>query len=363
MNISGITVEYNPFHNGHLYHIEQCRVLTHPDVLIAVCTGNYNQRGDVSVIDKFEKTEAALRHGVDLVVELPYIYTVQNAYVFGSHAVSILNELKCDHLVFGSETGNLEELQKYSELQIDVTRLKQLMHDGTSYPKSYGLLSGSLYPNDMLAVAYLKAISGTGMTPVCIKRTNDYHSKQMDIICSATAIRTALKEGRDISIATPVPITDPVFTSDLYPYLRKLLMTMDKQDLEKIFLVSEGIEGMLKENAVKYDDYEDFISHSISRRYTRSRIQRILLHIANQIKKEDVQKLREDRYIRVLGFNQTGQEYLKTVKKDAKIITQFKNIPESFKKIEWKTSLLYSTLKKDPAAYLKKELQGPVIFK
>lgn len=363
MNISGIIVEYNPFHNGHLYHIEQTRALTCPDVLIAVCTGNYNQRGDVSIIDKFQKAEAALRHGVDLVVELPYIYTVQNAYVFGSNAVRILKELKCDHLVFGSETNNLEELKKYAELQVDVTKLKQLMRDGNSYPKSYGLLSGSLYPNDMLAVTYLKALKDTDIVPVSIQRTNDYHSEEMDIISSATALRKALKEGRDISMATPMKIEDPVFTSDLYPYLRRLLMTMDRQDLEKIFLVSEGIEGMLKENAERYDNYEDFISHCISRHYTRSRIQRILLHIANQIKKEDVERLAEPNYIRVLGFNQTGQNYLRQIKEEVRTITQFKNLPETYKKIEWKTSLLYSTLKKDPNAYLKRELQGPVILK
>ena len=353
MKVSGIIVEYNPFHNGHLYHIEKCRELTDPDVLIAVCTGNYNQRGEISIIDKFEKTEAALKFGVDLVVELPYVFTVQNAYVFGDHAVRILNQLKCDHLVFGSETDNLEELQKYAQLEIDVTRLKQLMHDGNSYPKSYGLLSSFLYPNDILAVSYLKALAKIDIIPVSIQRTNDYHSQDMDIISSATAIRKALKEGKDVSEATPLSFEDPVYTSDLYPYLRRLLLTTDKKDLEKIFLVSEGIESLLKENAEKYADYEDFISHCISRRYTRSRIQRILLHIANQIKEEDVERLPEENYIRVLGFNQTGQKYLRSIKEDTKIITQFKNIPESYKKIEWKTSLLYSTLKKDPQAYLK----------
>ena len=97
----------------------------------------------------------------------------------------ILKELKCDHLVFGSETNNLEELKKYAELQVDVTKLKQLIRDGNSYPKSYGLLSGSLYPNDMLAVTYLKALRDTDIVPISIQRTNDYHSEEMDIISSA----------------------------------------------------------------------------------------------------------------------------------------------------------------------------------
>lgn len=363
MKISGIIVEYNPFHNGHLYHIEETRRLTEPDLLIGVCTGNYNQRGDVSIIDKFSKAKAALENGVDLVVELPYIYTVQNAYVFGSNAVKILDMLNCDHLVFGSETNNLEELKKYAELEVDVTRLKQLLHDGNSYPKSYGLLSGSLYPNDMLAVTYLKALRNTNIIPVSIQRTNSYHSEDLDIVSSASAIRKAIREGKDISKATPISIDEAVFNEDLYPYIRNLLFTKSSKELSDIFLVSEGIENLLKENAIKYDNYEDFIDACVSRRYTRSRIQRILLHIANNIKKEDVDNLPELNYIRVLGFNSKGQKYLKEIKEKTNIVTSFKNIPQPFKDIEWKTSLIYASLLNDTSAYIKRELQEPVIIK
>lgn len=362
MKTTGIVVEYNPFHNGHKYHIDQTRKITEPDVLIACMSGNYNQRGDISIINKFSKTETALKNGVDLVVELPYIYTLQNAYVFGYNAIRLLNMLKINDLVFGSETNNLEELKKYASLQVDVTRLKQLMHDGSSYPSSYGLLSGSLYPNDTLAICYLKALKDTDIIPHSIQRTNNYHSENLEVIASATAIRKALKDNIDVSNSTPMNITDPIFNKDLYPYIRRLLFTMDRKDLADIFLISEGIENLLKENALKYDNYEDFITHCISRRYTRSRIQRILMHIANQIKKEDVVSLPESDYIRVLGFNHKGQEYLKAIKDDVKIVTQFKNIPEPFKNIEWKTSLLYASLCKDSNAYIKRELQGPVIL-
>ncbi len=362
MKITGIITEYNPFHNGHVYHIQKAREFTRPDVLVAVMSGNYSQRGDLSVMDKFQKTEAALKHGVDLVVELPFIDTVQNAYVFGKKAVHLLNLLHADHLVFGSETNNLVELKKYSELEIDVTRLKTLLHDGNSFPRSYGLLSGSLYPNDMLAVTYLKAMKDTSIAPVCIQRTNGYHSTDLDVISSATAIRKALREGKDVSKATPVVITDPVFNSDLYPYLRRLLFTASKDDLQKIFMVSEGIENMLIKNAVECEDYENFIGRSISRRYTRSRIQRTLLHIACQIRKEDVECLPEIDYLRVLGFNEKGRRLLKDLKDEANIITQFKNLPEKHKEIEWKTSLIYASLTKDLQSYLKKELQGPIII-
>ena len=360
MKVSGIIVEYNPFHNGHKYHIEQSKQLTNPDVLIAVCTGNYNQRGDISIINKFEKTKAALDNGVDLVVELPYIYTTQNAYVFGAKAVQILNMLKTNYLIFGSETNNLEELQKYADLQVDVTRLKQLMHDGNSYPKSYGLLSSYLYPNDMLAVTYLKALKNTNITPISIKRTNDYHSDKIEVISSASAIRKAIKDNIDISNTCPINIDNPVYNEDLYPYLRRLLMTMSSKDLSTIFLVSEGIENLLKENAIKYDNYDDFINNCVSRRYTKSRIQRICLQIMNQIKKEDVDNLNDMNYVRVLGFNTKGREYLKEIKNDCNIVTQFKNIPTKYKDIEYKTSLLYSTLFKQD--YIKQELKGPLII-
>ena len=139
-------------------------------------------------------------------------------------------------------------------------------------------------------------------------------------------------------------------------------MTADSEELSEIFLASEGIENLLKRNAILYEDYEDFINASISRRYTRARIQRVLLHMANHIRKKDVEALPPLDYVRVLGFNETGRQYLKEIKKDVNIITLFKNIPESYKDIEWKVNLLYSTLLKDPQSYIKRELQGPIIL-
>ncbi len=361
MKTTGIIVEYNPFHNGHLRHIEETRKLTDPDVLVAVMSGSFNQRGDISIIDKYRKTKAALDNGVDLVIELPVIYTLQNAYVFGSKAVQLLDRLHVSDLVFGSETNNLEELSKYASLEIDVTRLKQLMRQGNSYPGSYGLLAGALYPNDMLAVTYLKALKDTDIVPHCIQRTNDYHSMETGLICSATAIRNAIEQGEDVSFATPVDIDEPIFNKDLYPYLRRLLFTMDREELSKIFLVDEGIEKLLKENAVKCDDYGSFLDACISRRYTRSRIQRTLIHIALNNKKETVTNLPDNAYVRVLGFDPKGREFMKQMKEEADFVTLFKNIPEPYKSIEYKADLLYASYKKDPSAYLKRCLKGPVM--
>jgi len=362
MNITGIIAEYNPFHNGHIYHINKAKELTNPDLIICVLSGNFSQRGDVSVMDKFEKTKYALDNGVDLVVELPYLYTTQNAYIFSKKAIEILNKLKVNNIVFGSETNNLNELKKYAELEVDVTRLKELLNKGESYPKAYGLLSGSMYPNDILAVTYLKSLKNTKIIPYSIQRTNDYHSKNLSKISSATSIRNALLNNQKVNKATPVIFKEPIFNKDLYPYIRNLLMTLPKEEISKIHLFCEGIENLLIKNAYLYDDYEEFINASISKRYTRSRIQRTLLQLALHITKKDA-KINES-YIRILGFNTKGKQYLASLKKkkNLNIITQFKNLPPKSKDIEWKASSIYASLLNKPSLYLKKELKGPIII-
>ena len=362
MNVTGIICEYNPFHNGHIYHINRAKELTTPDLLICVLTGNFNQRGDVSIIDKFKKTEIALKNGIDLVVELPYICATQSAYIYASKAIDILNKLNTNNIVFGSETNNLKELQKYSELEVDVTRLKELLRQGESYPKAYGLLSGSMYPNDILAVAYLKAIKNTNIKAYSIQRTNSYNSKEINEISSASAIRNAIYNNINVSKALSYEIKEPVFINKLYPYLRNILITQPKHELQTIHLVSEGIENMLIKNAIAYDNYEDFISHSISRRYTKARIQRTICQIMCHITKQEA-KVNDD-YIRILGFNNKGKDYLNSIKKNESLnlVTQFKNIPESSKNIEWKASVIYSSLLENPNEYLKKELKGPIII-
>lgn len=364
MNITGLIVEYNPFHNGHIKHIKEAKKITKADLLVAITSGNYCQRGDISIINKFDKTKAALDNGVDLVIELPYIYTLQNAKVFGEKAVELLNAIGVNNIVFGSETNNVEELKKYAELNINVDYLKEILDTGVSYPKAYGLLASALYPNDILAVSYLKAISKTNIKAYTIKRTTKYHSTKLKKICSAKAIRSAVINKEDYSIATPIKIKEPHFTSELYDYLRKILITRTKKELQEIFLVSEGIEGLLIKNAYKYNTYEEFLKNSISKRYTKARIQRVIMNIINNITKDDVKSLPPLNYVRVLGFNTKGQKYLKSLKDNSyKIITQFKNIPSPYKDIEWKVSQIYASLLKKPNEYLIKELKGPIIKK
>ena len=364
MNVSGIIVEYNPFHNGHQRHINLTKEITGCDLLIAIVSGNFCQRGDVSVLNKIEKTQIALEHGVDLVVELPFIYTLQNASVFGYHSVELLKALKVNNLVFGSETNNIDELRKMATLSINIDHLKEIMNNGLSYPKSYGLLTSALYPNDILAVSYLRAIEHfDGIKAYSINRNSNYHDNTLDVICSASAIRNALLNNIDYSNATDIHIEEPHFLSELYPYLRRILLTHDKKDLQDIFLVSEGIENLMIKNALKYENFDDFLNNTISRRYTKARIQRTIVSIMLQNKKETIKNLSGLNYIRVLGFNEKGQKYLRNYENENyQIVTQFKNIPQDYKVLEWKASCLYSTLLKKPNDYLKKELRGPIII-
>ena len=364
MNISGIIVEYNPFHNGHIYHLNKVKELTHPDLIIAITIGNFTQRGELSIINKFDKTRYALEYGIDLVIELPYIYTLQNATIFGEKSVQLLNKLNINNLIFGSETNNLEELKDFASYSINIDYLKEIMDKGNSFPKAYGLLAGCLYPNDILAISYLRALKNTNIKPFIIQRTNSYHSDNLEKIASAKAIRYALKNNNDYRIATPIEIKEPLFNELIYPYLQRILLTSDRNKLHNILLVSEGIENLLIKNAYIYDDYDSFLNACISKRYTKARIQRICMNIINNISKDEYLSLEPLNYVRVLGFNTKGREYLKQFRdrENFKIVTQFKKIPETYKNIEWKVANMYATFTSKRKEYLKQELKGPIII-
>ena len=366
MNLCGIVVEYNPFHNGHIYHIEQARKLSQCDGLIAVMSGNYAQRGELSVVDKFKKAELAIEHGVDLVIELPFINTIQSASHFAKGAIDILKLCKVNSIVFGSETDNIDFLKEVASTEIEPDHLKELMKQGHSYPKAVSLLQGSFFPNDILAIAYLKELRDTDIKPIAIERTNEYHSEKLSPIASATAIRKAICNHEDYHVATPIEIEHPVYLSALYPYLRKILLLSERKTLQSYHLVDEGIEKVLKDNALKYADFEDFINASVSRRYTRARIQRILIAIMLNITKSEVKELDQTPYIRVLAFNDKGRTIIKELQKqDKEIITQFKKLPFNNRELEYRATLLYASLfeEKRMQELIKRELQGPYIKK
>ena len=351
MKVTGIIVEYNPFHNGHIYHIQQARSITDCDVLVAVCSGNFVQRGQPAVIDKWERAKAAVANGVDLVIELPFPFALQSATYFGANAVRLLAMAKADSIVFGSETNNLEELKEISEMSFNIDNFRENMKAGYSYPASYGFMADSYGPNDILAISYLRALQNyPDITPYSIKRTNEYDNPELTgTISSAMAIRNALAEGKDISSYTVMADTlntyPEVTMKKLYPDIRTLLLTTPLSQLREIFLMDEGIENHLVKQANSCRDYASFINNATTKRYTTSRIQRTLCHLLVQNTRSFMKNLPEYDHLRPLAYNRTGQAYLKHLQEQGvKIVNHFSQIIKPYRELEYKAAVVYSML-------------------
>lgn len=371
MKVCGIIVEYNPLHNGHIYHIQKAKELTQCDVLVAVMSGNFVQRGEPAIIDKWHRATQAIKEGVDCVFELPYIYSTQSASYFAKGAIQLLKLAKVDSIVFGSESNNLEELQEMADLPIRVDSLKEKMATGDSFPKAYGLLAKEIGPNDILGISYLRELAKTSIKPYTIQRTVHYHDVLLHhSISSATAIRKAYFNKGDLSKETPM--SDQLKKAfclkleDYYPYLRTLLLTLDKSYLQSIFLFSEGIENHLIKQASLYSDFKEFINHSTTRRYTSSRIQRCCLQLLNQVTKKEIDLLPSLNFLRLLAFNENGKNYLKNLQeKEIIVASKFSQVPEKYRKLEYRTTQLYTSLmcESQRLDLLKKERGGALFIK
>jgi len=370
MKIAGIVTEYNPFHQGHIHHITLTRRITGCDVLIAVMSGNFVQRGEPAVIDKWQRAEAALTHRVDLVIELPFAYAVQSAKQFAEASIGILVLAGVTDIVFGSETNNLEELKEFAAMPINVNAFKEKMKSGAGYPAAYGLSTASYFPNDILGIAYLKAMEGTDIIPHTIQRTNSYHDTAMDpMFASASALRHAHFNRLPLNAQTPLESALSTYpTTDwqaYYPALRLKLLTTDKETLSRLFLFDEGIENHLVKQAMNSDTWEIFLNRAVTRRYTKARIQRSCTHALVHTRKEEINGLSTYPYLRVIGFNQIGREYLKLLQNnEVKIASRFNQIPEAIRKLEFRSTLVYaSALPPDLRNQLvKREIQGPIVI-
>lgn len=371
MIVTGIVVEYNPFHNGHIKHIKLAREKTQCDILVAVMSGNFVQRGEPAIFDKWSRTKAALEHEVDIIFELPFPYVNQNASVFAKAAVDILSLAKCDYIVFGSEVNDLDTLHEFANVSINVDHLKEKMSDGSSYPKAYSLLSREFYPNDILGIAYLKALKETNIKPVIIKRDNesDMLDKTLEIE-SATKTRSLIKAGIDVSHITPmlnyVDIKNAVYMEDFFSIIKTHLLTHSPDTLKLNALFAEGIENNLKKQASIFYNYTDFLDASISRRYTRARIQRTLTSMLTQLKQVDLDNLPPINQLKVLGFNEVGQNYIRYLNKQkVSVVSKFNKLNKTMRDLELKAAATYITfLSPNFQKYLwDKEFQGPIIYK
>ncbi len=348
MKITGIVIEYNPFHYGHKHHIDQTRLKTNPDVLVGVMSGHFVQRGEMAIIDKWQRTHTALEQGLDLVFELPTIVSCQAAQEFANGAINILNQAQVSDLVFGSESNDLDTIKEIADLPIDANHLRESMKSGLSYPQALSLFAGEYDPNDILGIAYAKAAKNTNINLHTILRTNAYHSESLDEgFASATAIRKAVMFKQDIQSFTPMHQLNelPIIPhwNLYYPLLRYKLLSTPKAQLASIFLVSEGIENHLINMANQHHDFESFFSAAVNKRYSKARIQRVCVHILLHTTQTFAKQLPTQLPLRVLGFNQKGLQALQYYKsRDIQVATRFNQLPESLRKYEYHVTNCYT---------------------
>lgn len=375
MKILGLIVEYNPFHLGHLYHLNEAKKLINPDVTVIVMSSHFVQRGEPAISDKWTRANVAIKNGIDLVIELPFVYSVQSADYFARGAIDILHKLNVTDIVFGSETGDIEIFEnialtiKNNQNEYDKL-VKKYMALGLRYPDACNqaltlLMNKSVTtPNDLLGLAYVKEVINNDyqINLHCIKRTNDFHSLEIKNICSASAIRNAIKNKIDISnqFCNYEDYNEFYFLDNLFPFLRYHLLTITKNDLKNLHLVDEGIENLLIDKITDCGDIEEFISILTSKRYTRSRIQRMLIHVLMNNSKTEIVTAMNIDYIRVLKMNDIGQKYLNKIKKHClyKIITNFSSYHHPALDIEFKATKLLSCLSNKPNKLIELEYKS-----
>ncbi len=380
MIITGIVVEYNPFHNGHLYHIEQARKITNCDLLIAIMSPTFMQRGEPAIINKFERTNFALEHGIDIIVELPSVYAIQSANHFAAGAIKLLNEFNIDYLVFGSENNDIESLKNAAQTSLldeYQLKVKDYLKEGIRYANACNMAFKDYninvvdQANDILGLAYVQEIykHKYKITPLSIKRTNDYlATKITQEITSATSIRHALENSLDIKETTPMKkvlnTNHLVYFNDYFLLLKYQLNILDHNQLKQIHGFDEGLEYLFKKHINDAKDIYDFIELVSSKRYPKTRIQRNIVYLITNLTKDFLKQIEID-YLRILGMNKQGQEYLKAVKTTTAytILTTFSKHQNLGLDYEQKVTYVYALANKNLDYLNKLEYAQSVIIK
>lgn len=361
--VAGIIGEYNPFHNGHLYHISETKKQTGARYIVCVISGNFVQRGNTSIINKWAKAKMALENGADLVIELPTIYSISSAENFADGAIRILNSLKVvDTISFGMEANDIAILNNIAnvlntEPKEYTTILSHELKKGNSFPKARenalmmylndikkyaNVLSGS---NNILAIEYLKALKRTksNIEPIGIKRQKVLYNDEymVDEFASATAIRKMLitRQFEDIRKVMPKSsyrilgeeLKQGHYVIDLSKFEKEIIYTLRKMTIEQIRQlpdVSEGLDSLIKNAADSCNTLEELMNIVKTKRFTQTRIQRILLYALLEIDQKQMNMSKKiDPYIRVLGFNSKGKELISEIIKinpKAQIVTSVK---------------------------------------
>lgn len=332
MKILGLILELNPFHNGHKYFIEKAIEEIKPDLVIAIISGSFTMRGEISVLDKSEKTKLCLNNKIDIVLELPFVYAVNSSDYFANYAIKILNEFKITHLAFGSEMGSIEKLKELYELSKSNSYnilLKKELEKGSSYPTSalkaimalsedQELVSNFSLPNNTLALSYLKSIEeiNNSIIPCTLKRVdNQYYDTQAieGKYASATSLRNLVNNNESISSFIPNYqynfVKENEANENLYQLFKYQLL--NKPTFENIINISEGIENRLY-NFINEKNYQNYLNNTYTKRYPINRIKRIILHVIANSNSTLLES--KELYLRVLGLNDLGIKYIKKLK-------------------------------------------------
>ncbi|MBQ3924487.1 MAG: nucleotidyltransferase family protein [Firmicutes bacterium] len=367
MRIAGIIAEYDPFTNGHAFHLEQTLREGRADFVVAVMSGDFTQRGRPALLDKWTRSRLAVENGVDLVLELPFCYATAGAEVFARGAVGVLEGLGVvDALGFGSESGDIDELMfiaGFLKNEPDEYKraIKRHLDMGISFPKAremavnecLGMEAGKLLksPNNILAIEYLKHV--VSMTPVTVKRESPYGAKELPAagdgcgtgLASAGAVRNAVRSGDIGRTCGFVPrnvyetIVSVYGEGDLskemedryFDLLRTVILRNSAEELAGIYGAIEGIENRMKKEIRMHADVDAYASSLKSKRFTRTAIDRLMLHTLLGLRKEDAAAAQP--YARVLAMSEGGEKILAAARGTASIpvvtnINKYAGLPD-----------------------------------
>ncbi|WLV25669.1 nucleotidyltransferase [Aciduricibacillus chroicocephali] len=402
MDACGLVVEYNPFHNGHLHHVQEARKVSGTEIIICVMSGNFLQRGEPAIIDKFHRTRAALASGADLVLELPFTYAVESSEWFARGSVATLAAAGVSSICFGSESGEADSFKKSYDLRKErETEYQEMfrskMDQGLSFPEAnkaaytaIGLDRDALdltQPNNILGFSYVREIieRHPNIKPLTIKRTQSgYHDPEVTgRIASATSIRKQLLADGKLTEKTKKAITEQSATQlilykeaagfwhsweNYFPLLHYKVSVSSAEELSLYHGVEEGLENRIKKTAATARNMNEWIAAIKTKRYTWTRLQRAFVHILANVTKEEI-LISHSRlatpYLRILGMNSNGRLYLNRIKKslDRPLITRVHERPILELEIEERAAqAYYSILSPEQRTSLyRQEMLGPVI--
>ncbi|MBO4368470.1 MAG: nucleotidyltransferase family protein [Clostridia bacterium] len=346
MNAAGIIAEYDPFHNGHAYHIEETKRRTGCDCIIAVMNGSFSQRGEPMLLDKFTRAHMAVAGGCDIVVELPACFGPRPAEIFASGGVKLLDAMNCvEYISFGCETEDVRLLDQAVDLLTEEPAdFRQIMSEGLGRGESFARARGNaliaclgadgkklLEPNASLAIEYMRALRciRSPIKSIVIGRTVPHNSGEIGIYSSASAVREAVYSHDMHAVRTAVPykvyelltenegaIAEPASLDTAVLYA---LRRMDANDLRALPDVTEGLENRLFKASCRYGTRQEILMACKCKRYSYTRLSRILIHALLGNTQESLDQLREPSYIRVLSVKKGSEKYLAELQRHAEL--------------------------------------------